>query len=483
MKCYSGIGFRPYTRLTETEKKNAPYICRLAPGKNFIELEWIDNGGENGETYRVFYRRRLTDFPFNFVETTKYTAILPDLEEQKDYEFYVERLSSGARSDLRLARTGEVPGVVINYLHPSDPIYDFSGRSLCSPSLVKLPSGALLACMDVFSGGAPQNLSLVFRSDDGGESWRYVTDLFPCFWGKLFVHKGILYMMANTTEYGNLYIAKSSDEGKTWSDPVTLLPGASSSQEAGPHKAPMPVILAPNNRLYTGVDYGAWKKGGHANGLLSIDADADLMCAENWSCTGFTAFDRAWNTGIQWESGPGVREPSGLEGNAVVGPDGGIYDFLRLQMSGNTNAYGKALILKGDLEDPEAPLTYYGVADFNGGSNSKFDLLYDEKSHMYWSVASEIVYAAQPNARTVMSLACSSDMIHFKIVKRLLDYRDADKDFVGFQYVSMAIDGDDLIYQCRTSLNGARNFHDANYATFHRIKDFRSYTEEVAAEK
>ena len=45
---------------------------------------------------------------------------------------------------------------------------------------------------------------------------------------------------------------------------------------------------------------------------------------------------------------------------------------------------------------------------------------------------------------------------------------------LGFQYVSFEFDGGDIIYQSRTAFNGAHNFHDSNYATFHRIKDFRS---------
>ncbi len=35
-------------------------------------------------------------------------------------------------------------------------------------------------------------------------------------------------------------------------------------------------------------------------------------------------------------------------------------------------------------------------------------------------------------------------------------------------------EGDDIIYLCRTALNGAHNFHDSNYSTFHRIKNFRN---------
>ena len=35
-------------------------------------------------------------------------------------------------------------------------------------------------------------------------------------------------------------------------------------------------------------------------------------------------------------------------------------------------------------------------------------------------------------------------------------------------------DGDDILLQVRTAINGARNFHDANDETFHIIRDFRS---------
>ncbi len=58
---------------------------------------------------------------------------------------YVERADgSGARSETRLVRVGFVPGKVINYLHPEDTAYAFSGTSVDSPSLVKLPTGRLI---------------------------------------------------------------------------------------------------------------------------------------------------------------------------------------------------------------------------------------------------------------------------------------------------------------------------------------------------
>ena len=40
---------------------------------------------------------------------------------------------------------------------------------------------------------------------------------------------------------------------------------------------------------------------------------------------------------------------------------------------------------------------------------------------------------------------------------------------VGFQYVDFFFEGEKLLYLCRTALNGAHNYHDANYSTFHSL--------------
>jgi len=460
---YAGWSYRPYSPYDQYDKRSLPYICRLAPDADAIELEWMDAGDDGA--HLLYYRRYRIDEPHTVIALHSAVVRIEGLEPECDYEMYVVRGNGSGLSDIRLARTGPPVGIVVNYLHPEDTCYAFSGRSLCSPSIVKLPSGALLASMDVFASRAPQNLTLLFRSDDNGAHWRYVCELFPCFWGKLFCHRGELYMLANATEYGDLMIGVSRDEGQTWEPPVTIMAGAGHREGRGPHKAPMPVI-AWEGRLYTAIDYGSWSTGGHSNGLFSIDADADLLVAENWACTGFLPYDHAW---------PGA-EPEGqakgaLEGNAVVGPDGEIYNVLRYETSG----YGKALVLRGDKHRPEAPLAFHSFADFNGGSNSKFDLLYDEDSQAYWAIASEVVDEATPNQRNVLSLAVSQDMHSFRIAERLQDFRHEDPADVGFQYVSFLFDGDDILYLCRTAINQAKNRHDSNYTTFHRIKDFRNY--------
>ena len=83
--------------------------------------------------------------------------------------------------------------------------------------------------------------------------------------------------------------------------------------------------------------------------------------------------------------------------------------------------------------------------------------------------------------RNVLALVSSSDVLTWEIESVVLDYSHRDvysgdrHDLeIGFQYVDWAFDGDDIVAVSRTALNGANNYHDANYLTFHRLHDFRS---------
>ena len=207
MKGYSLWSYAPYKPLLWNV--GDIYICRVAPGKDYIHFEWLDIGAES---YCVCYRRRDNGEFIKGTETTETTCDITGLAERTDYEFYVQ--AGEKKSRVRLARTGEMVGTVVNYLHPDDETYAFSGRYLCSPSLVRHPEGFLLASMDLFAGNHPQNLTMIFRSDDDGASWHYVSELMPCFWGKMFIHKGELYMLSCSTEYGDLLIGKSTDGGQ-----------------------------------------------------------------------------------------------------------------------------------------------------------------------------------------------------------------------------------------------------------------------------
>ncbi|MBR6569675.1 MAG: hypothetical protein IKK75_04410 [Clostridia bacterium] len=463
MKGFDRWDYHPYCRLTELDKAQKPYVCRLAPFENGFSFEWFDRGAPD-TAHTVLYREHGSAEPMKELPVFSATLEISGLKADTDYEFLLKRADGSAQSDLRLVRTGQYPGMIVNYLHPQDPAYITSGRYLCSPSIAKLPDGALLASMDVYEGGGPQNLTLIFRSDDGGQNWRYVTDLMPCFWGKLFWHRGALYMLGCTTEYGDLVISRSLDEGQTWPAPVHLFPG--SRGDVGMHKAPMPVIEH-EGKLYTCVEYGSWASGGHADCMLTIDAYADLLNPKNWHMTVPVRYDSAWPGAVD---GPC---PGCIEGNAVVSPEGTVCDYLRIDHANAKPSYGKAVIL--ERVDADAPMKLRRIVDCPVGSNSKFQLRRDPVTGVYLAVGSEVVDPSTPRQRTVLSLCISRDFETWKVVHRLIDRREADPQKEGFQYVDWQFDGDDLIVACRTAVNGAHNFHDSNCITFHRVKNFRQW--------
>ncbi|MBE6732320.1 MAG: exo-alpha-sialidase [Ruminococcaceae bacterium] len=436
------------------------YICRIAPSENTIHFEWLDIGAEE---YSVFYRpRNVGDFIcYGKTKNTEFDIV--NLETDTDYEFYIE--SGEKKSLIRLARTGKTVGTVVNYLHPDDEAYSFSGRYLCSPSLVRHPDGFLLASMDLFAGSHPQNLTLIFRSDDNGETWHYVSELMPCFWGKMFIHKGELYMLSCSTEYGDLLIGKSIDGGKTFSAPICLLRGANGKNgSSGVHKNPQNIFIH-NGRLYNTLEWGAWanKEYCHAAMVMSCDINDDLLIPENWSFTEPKKFNP--NEAPELSYLPECTMT--IEGTLVMSPNSELLNVMRFGGNRSVIAY------KVNKNNHEAVLEYSHCIPFPANL-SKFTIKYDEKSNKYYSVASRL-HEKIYTKRNLLSLMASEDLYNWHLVTDLLDYSNCDPEKIGFQYVDFEFEGDDIIFLCRTAINCARNYHDANYSTFHRIENFRRF--------
>ena len=457
MKGCTTWSYAPYRPLLQ--EVGDVYICRVAPTKDTIHREWLECDGE----VEIFCRERGVGEFISYGKTATNEFDIIGLEEGKDYEFYA--CCNRKKSRIRLAKCAETVGTVVNYLHPEDNCYSFSGHALCSPSLVRHPDGHLLASMDVFSGNHPQNLTLIFRSDDNGRTWHYLSELMPCFWGKLFIHKGILYMLAVSTEYGDLLIGKSEDGGKTFSAPVTLLRGANGKNGVpGIHKNPQPVVSC-NGRIYNTLEWGTWSMNSekdyyHAAMVMSCDENADLLDPASWSFTPPVKYDPNWE-GVAPDGIKGT-----IEGTLVVAPDGRLYNYMRYQTQ-----LEKKILVFSVPDDPDAPIEYSHAVAFEGNL-SKFMIKYDEVSGKYISIISRRL--DEPvTARNLLSLVASSDLEHWETVADLIDRRYDDPKMVGFQYVDFEIEGDDIIYLSRTAMNQAKNYHDANYSTFHKIENFR----------
>ena len=436
------------------------YICRVAPGKDFITLEWL---GSEKEEYEIFYGLD-DEHPFSSFKVTGCSATISGLYEGAEYKFYVKQ--GNKKSRVRLAVTGEVPGSVINYLHPEDKAYSYSGSTLCSPSFVRHPDGYILSSMDVYERDAPQNLTLIFRSDDDGKTWHYVTELFPCFWGKLFVHKGEVYMLSTSTEYGDLLIGKSSDGGMTFDAPSVILRGSCSNKKAGVHRSPQNILYR-NGRIYVTFEWGAWNEHYHAAMYMSCDENADLLDADSWTVTPPLKYDESWE-------GVAVGPSTGcIEGTPVVAPDGRLLNIMRYDTPNTVPNYGLVLAFEIDTEKPESQLKYSHAIKLPGNM-SKFMIKKDEKTGDYYTVISRITDAKKIRDRSLLSLMRSRDLESWELVSDIFDYRHLDSAKNGFNYIAFEIEGDDIIFQSRTALNFARNYHDANYATFHRIENFRN---------
>lgn len=436
------------------------YINRVCPYETSIHFEW--NSTDDAE-YEIFFRKRdCGEYALSGkVKVNEFDIC--GLVEDYEYEFYVK--SGDKKSRVRLARCGKPVGTVVNYLHPEDKAYSFSGQYLCSPSLVRHPEGHLLASVDLFEGNRPQNLTLIFRSDDDGVTWHYVSELFPCFWGKMFIHKNELYMLSVSTEYGDLLIGKSVDGGKTFGTPVALLRGSGLMLENGIHKNPQNMMYH-NGRIYGTLEWGTWHKGGHAVMVMSCDVNDDLLVPENWHFSEPVPYD------CNWEGVPKGMSYGNLEGTLVVFPDGGLYNVMRYEMSTLRPDRGLILAYKVNEEDHDAPLAFSHAIKFDANS-AKFMIKKDETSGWYYTIGCRQTPERAQWERNLLSLMASDDMENWVVVCDLLDYRDKDPQYTGFQYVDFEIEGDDIIYLCRTAMNRPHNYHDSNYSTFHRIKNFR----------
>jgi hypothetical protein len=156
----------------------------------------------------------------------------------------------------------------------------------------------------------------------------------------------------------------------------------------------------------------------------------------------------------------------------LVVMDGELHNIMRYSMSKLERKWGLAVDYRVDTKHPEAPLAYVRCIEYPC-NNSKFAIVYDEVSGKYISIGSRIYDGEKTGARDLLSVLVSENGRDWRVAWDEIDMRGIDHTLIGFQYVNMEIDGDDLIYQCRTAINGAHSYHDSNYATFHRVRNFR----------
>ena len=117
------------------------------------------------------------------------------------------------------------------------------------------------------------------------------------------------------------------------------------------------------------------------------------------------------------------------------------------------------------------------------GGQVKFFILWDEVSQMFWSTANLVVDSQNTfdwweeegrlshggKDRRFLMLFYGLDGLNWFQAGCIAQ---GDRISQSFMYATPVVDGDDLVVISRSSIN-APDQHDANYATFHRVKNFR----------
>ncbi|WP_025762977.1 sialidase family protein [Dyadobacter tibetensis] len=364
----------------------------------------------------------------------------------------------------------KVPGIVVTHSPAS------SGQYIGSPSLAILPNGDYVASHDFFGPNSTEHVSAIsriFRSSDKGKSWKQVAEIDGQFWSKLFVHQGQLFLMGTNRHHGNTIIRRSSDGGRSWTNPVDEENGL--LKEGQYHCAPMQFI-SHDGKLWRAMEDAAgpplkWGKR-YSPFVMSIPLDKDPLKASNWTSTNILRYDSTYLGGDfgGW-----------LEGNVVIQPDGTIWDILRVD--DRSSLEEKAAFVKVSPDGKTA--TFDPTSDFRPlpGGSKKFMIRYDPLSKGYWMITNNIpaevktkVGVGNPaSIRNTLSLYFSTDLHSWDHKRVLLQHPDIKHH--GFQYIDWLFDGKDILFLSRTAfddgLGGAHNNHDANFMTFHRIKKFR----------
>ncbi|MFV0469174.1 MAG: polysaccharide deacetylase family protein [Dysgonomonas sp.] len=356
------------------------------------------------------------------------------------------------------------PGVVI---HNSKAV---TKKFVGSPSIVVLNDGTYLASHDYFGGIISD--AFVYKSTDKGKSWSRIAEIKTLNWAKLFTRGNELYLLGvapkGTMGYGNVVILRSDDGGYTWTTPTNSTNGLLMN---GYYTcAPTPVLFH-KGKIWKAMEnqgtVGGW--GPFGAFMMSVDENADLMNAANWT----------FSNELQYVKGA-VDAWTWLEGNAVIAKDGSIVDILRLHY----DADDKAGIIK--ISDDGTTATFdpqTGISNLPGALK-KFTINYDSISNRYWTLSSYVLPEDRTKGitlervRNTIVLAWSEDLINWTIKDIML--HNSDITHHGFQYLDWLFDGNDIIAVSRTASDDetgqADSQHNANYLTFHRFKNFRYET-------
>ncbi len=389
-----------------------------------------------------------------------------------------------------------------------------------SPGLVELPGGRLIATMDQGGRGVSKLPNIkrdgvtwrgrIYASDDEGKTWQFKSDAPMCH-ARPFTAGDSLYVLGHG---GFLVLMGSKDNGETWSDPVRL------TESTGWHQAPCNVWYA-RDKVYLVMerktDPGAkgWPVAALAPVVMSAPVTADLTDPESWTYSNEYCFRDAvaefgkpnlvgvpfYKTEQTAPNSKGDKRPMSdigwLETNIVQfgdpnhlwhDPTGRTFHLWMRAHTGSTNL---ACVAKAtEAEDGNLTVTLEKAPSGEPmlyvpcpGGQMKFHILYDEETKLFWLLSTQATdsmtdpaklpanrFNLPNNERHRLALHFSTNCVDWCFAGLVADSGNAGQ---GRHYASMAISGKDLLVLSRSGDHRAKDSHNGNIITFHRVRDFR----------
>jgi len=394
---------------------------------------------------------------------------------------------------------------------------DPQGNPMYSPTILRLASGRLVAgytqaSRDFEDYGPGEQVFLT--SDDGGLSWQERARG-SHLQGRIFRAGTSLYYLATGA---GMAARRSDDDGETWSSPVFLTSTSETWQQtpANVWHTRGNVYLAYERRSEV---INAWGASVKALILLRANENDDLTNPAAWTFStelvvadiipglrtneleldyfGVPFFPQDFPNRYPLGNGRsmspiGWAEPMVVQ---IMDPNHYWYDptgrTFHILARGSTGSTGYAGLTKV-VENPDGSMHMSlehapsGVAMLYlpmPGGHLRFHIVYDETTQLYWLVSSQPTdsmrridmlpperFGLPDNERHRLALHFSKNLVDWCFAG-IVDMTSAPRE--ARHYASMDIDGDDLIVLSRSGDARARNAHDGNLITFHRVRNFR----------
>jgi len=316
----------------------------------------------------------------------------------------------------------------------------------------------------------------IVQSADAGKTWTKLSQL-PYYSGVPWWHQGKLFLFANRggTEFrgDDLLILASEDRGKSWSQPTELLKGHFWNCHTN--------MVIQEGRIYWAIDDFL---PAPTSGIRVVvgDLSQDPLKRSTWR------FSETLRAPVLPDAlvGPAfITGKSNLTEANVISVNGNIRVLASVQ-SPKLSTSGLTAVLDVTDKGGAVNLTFNQYHPSPGGQHKR-GMVWDETSRLFWATGNLVVDSQESfpwweKARTAdRFMGGGGNERRFLMLLYSLDglnwfqagcVAQADKISQSFMYARPIVDGNDLVVLARSSID-APNQHDADCATFHRVKNFR----------